>query len=161
MIADQTIALDGPLTSLDYPVHLWRIRFRDAQKIQDVDLPYQPDGVAGIDDLQPVQKPLACGGAFRYIKTVNLNVRPVYRWLEGRVRAHVLLCVLAYYLEWHMRQRLAPMLFDDTDKEDAEALRRSVVAQAQRSKAGVRKETTGRTPSRARARINHSSSMRT
>jgi transposase len=84
--------------------------------------------------------------AFRCIKTVDLNVRPVHHWLEGRVRAHVLLCMLAYYLEWHMRQCLAPMLFDDTDKEEAEALRSSVVAQAQRSKAAVRKQTTGRTP---------------
>jgi hypothetical protein len=81
--------------------------------------------------------------AFRCIKTVELNVRPVH-WLEGRVRAHVFLCMLAYYLEWHMRQRLAPMLFDDTDPD--EALRRSVVAPAQRSKAAVRKQTTGATP---------------
>ena len=84
--------------------------------------------------------------AFRCIKTVDLNVRPVYHWLEGRVRAHVFLCMLAYYLEWHMRQRLAPMLFDDTDKDEAEALRSSVVAQAQRSKVAVRKQTTGVTP---------------
>jgi Transposase DDE domain len=84
--------------------------------------------------------------AFRCIKTVDLNVRPVYHWLEGRVRAHVFLCMLAYYLEWHMRQRLAPMLFDDTDTDEAEALRRSVVAPAQRSKAAVRKQTTGMTP---------------
>ena len=84
--------------------------------------------------------------AFRCIKTVDLNVRPVYHWLEDRVRAHVLLCMLAYYLEWHMRQCLAPMLFDDTDKEEAEALRSSVVAQAQRSKAAVKKQTTGMTP---------------
>jgi len=84
--------------------------------------------------------------AFRCIKTVDLHVRPVYHWLEGRVRAHVFLCMLAYYLEWHMRQRLAPMLFDDTDKEAAEAQRKSVVAQAQRSKAAVKKQTTGLTP---------------
>jgi DDE family transposase len=84
--------------------------------------------------------------AFRCIKTVDLNVRPVYHWLEGRVRAHVFLCMLAYYLEWHMRQCLAPMLFDDADKDEAEALRRSVVAQAQRSKAAVKKQTTGATP---------------
>jgi transposase len=84
--------------------------------------------------------------AFRCIKTVDLHVRPVYHWLEGRVRAHVFLCMLAYYLEWHMRQRLAPMLYDDTDKEEAEAQRRSVVAQAQRSKAAVKKQTTGMTP---------------
>jgi transposase len=86
--------------------------------------------------------------AFRCIKTVDLHVRPVYHWLEGRVRAHGLLCMLAYYLEWHMRQCLAPMLFDDTDKAEAEALRRSVVTQAQRSKAAVKKQTTGMTPDR-------------
>jgi transposase len=84
--------------------------------------------------------------AFRCIKTVDLNVRPVYHRLADRVRAHVFLCMLAYYLEWHMRQCLAPMLFDDTDKEEAAALRSSVVAQAQRSKAAVKKQTTGMTP---------------
>ena len=83
--------------------------------------------------------------AFRCIKTVDLQVRPVYHWLVGRVRAHVFLCMLAYYLEWHMRQRLAPMLYDDTDKEVAEALRSSVVAKVERSPAAVTKQTTGRT----------------
>ena len=81
--------------------------------------------------------------AFRCIKTVDLQVRPVRHWLADRVRAHVFLCMLAYYLEWHLRQRLAPMLFDDTDKQAAEALRASVVAQAQRSPAALRKQTTG------------------
>jgi Transposase DDE domain len=84
--------------------------------------------------------------AFRCIKTVDLQVRPVYHWLADRVRAHVFLCMLAYHLEWHMRQRLAPMLFDDTDKNAAEALRTSVVAQAHRSPAAVTKQTTGLTP---------------
>lgn len=71
--------------------------------------------------------------AFRCIKTVDLQVRPVHHWLAGRVRAHVFLCMLAYYLEWHMRQKLAPLLFDDTDKDAAEAARKSVVGKAQRS----------------------------
>jgi transposase len=84
--------------------------------------------------------------AFRCIKTVDLHVRPVYHWLAERVRAPVFLCMLAYYVEWHMRQLLAPMLFDDTDKEAAEAQRRSVVAQAPRSKAAVKKQATGVTP---------------
>ncbi len=84
--------------------------------------------------------------AFRCIKTVDLQVRPVYHWLADRVRAHVLLCMLAYYLEWHMRQSLAPMLFEDTDKQAAEALRTSVVAPAQRSPAAVQKQTTKLTP---------------
>jgi transposase len=82
---------------------------------------------------------------FRCIKTVDLHVRPVYHWLEDRVRGHVFLCMLAYYLEWHMRQKLAPMLFDDTDKQEAEARRKSVVAQARRSKAATKKQTTGLT----------------
>jgi transposase len=84
--------------------------------------------------------------AFRCIKTVDLHVRPIYHWLADRVRAHVFLCMLAYYLEWHMRQKLAPMLFDDTDKQAAEAARPSVVASAQRSQAAIRKQTTGYTP---------------
>jgi hypothetical protein len=54
--------------------------------------------------------------------------------------------MLAYYLEWHMRQCLAPMLFDDADKAEAEARRSNVVAQAQRSKTAVKKQTTGVTP---------------
>src|ERR1700731_4289997 len=83
--------------------------------------------------------------AFRCIKTVDLQVRPVHHWLAERVRAHVFLCMLAYYLEWHMRQRLAPMLFDDTDKDAAKARRTSGVAQPQRSPAAVRKQTTGLT----------------
>jgi transposase len=83
--------------------------------------------------------------AFRCIKTVDLHVRPVYHRLADRVRAHVFLCMLAYYLEWHMRQRLAPMLFDDTDKAAAEAIRSSVVATAQRSPAAVDKQITGLT----------------
>jgi DDE family transposase len=84
--------------------------------------------------------------AFRCIKTVDLQVRPVHHWLAERVRAHVFLCMLAYYLEWHMRQKLAPLLFDETDKDAAEALRASIVAQAQRSPAAVAKQTTGMTP---------------
>jgi Transposase DDE domain len=84
--------------------------------------------------------------AFRCIKTVDLQLRPIYHWLADRVRAHVFLCMLAYYLEWHMRHSLAPMLFEDTDKQAAEALRTSVVAPAQRSLAAVQKHTTKLTP---------------
>jgi hypothetical protein len=83
--------------------------------------------------------------AFRCLKTVDLHIRPVHHWLAGRVRAHVFLCMLAYYVEWHMRRKLAPLLFDDTDKEAAEAARASIVAAAQRSPAAIRKQTTGRT----------------
>jgi transposase len=93
---------------------------------------------------------------FRCIKTVDLHIRPVYHWLEDRVRAHVFLCILAYYLEWHMRQKLAPMLFHDTNREEAETQRRSVVVQTQRSKAAVNKQTTGLTENGLPERSFHS-----
>ncbi|OIP10573.1 MAG: hypothetical protein AUK49_03755 [Betaproteobacteria bacterium CG2_30_68_42] len=51
--------------------------------------------------------------AFRSIKTLDLNVRPVFHYNETRVRAHVFLCMLAYYVEWHMCARLKPVLFDE------------------------------------------------
>jgi hypothetical protein len=81
--------------------------------------------------------------AFRCLKTVDLQIRPVHHWLANRVRAHVFLCMLAYYLEWHMRQKLAPLLFDETDKAAAAAARESIVAQARRSPAAKKKQTTG------------------
>jgi hypothetical protein len=83
--------------------------------------------------------------AFRSYKTVDLRVRPIYHYLAHRVRAHVLLCMLAYYVEWHMRQALAPMLFDDDDKAAAEAQRASVVAPAQPSAKARRKASRPRT----------------
>jgi Transposase DDE domain len=84
--------------------------------------------------------------AFRCLKTVDLRVRPIHHWLEERVRAHVFLCMLAYYVEWNMRSRLAPMLYDDDDREAAEALRDSPVAKAQRSPKALAKSATGQTP---------------
>ena len=83
--------------------------------------------------------------AFRSLKTVDLYVRPIGHRLTERVRAHVFLCMLAYYVEWHMRQALAPLLFDDDDKATAEAQRGSVVAPAQRSPRGRRKAQTQQT----------------
>ena len=66
--------------------------------------------------------------AFRSLKTVDLQVRPVFHWNAQRVRAHVFLCMLAYYVEWHMRETLKPMLFDDEYLELARATRPSPVA---------------------------------
>ena len=83
--------------------------------------------------------------AFRSIKTVDLEIRPIHHRLSDRVRAHVLLCMLAYYLEWHMRQALAPILFDDHQRAEAAATRSSIVAPAQRSNAARRKAATKRT----------------
>lgn len=84
--------------------------------------------------------------AFRTMKMVDLKVRPIYHRLEGRVRAHVFLCMLAYCVEWQMRQALAPMLFDDHDKPAAEVGRASVVQKAQRSEAAKKKASTKQTP---------------
>ena len=80
--------------------------------------------------------------AFRCLKTVDLKIRPIFHYLEGRVRTHVFLCMLAYYVEWHMRQRLEPMLFDDDDKQTAEQLRTSPVKAAQVSLCAQRKAQT-------------------
>ena len=73
--------------------------------------------------------------AFRSLKTVDLEVRPVFHWTAPRVRGHVLLCMLAYYVEWHMRQRLAPLLFDEHDPAAGEAQRASPVQKAKPSPA--------------------------
>jgi hypothetical protein len=83
--------------------------------------------------------------ACRCLKTVDLHVRPICHWLGDRVRADVVLGMLACYLEWHLRQRLAPMLFDDTDQATAEASRTSVAAAARRSEAAISKQTAGMT----------------
>ena len=83
--------------------------------------------------------------AFRSLKTVDVHLRPIFHWTTPRVRAHVLLCMLAYHVEHHMRARLAPMLYDETDHEAAAALRASIVAKAERSEAARRKQTTGLT----------------
>jgi len=132
-------------------------RFSFARKTDEITVEAALDGLyvvrtslpaAALDDTATVRSYKSLSlveRAFRCIKTVDLQIRPVYHWLADRVRAHVFLCMLAYYLEWHMRQRLAPMLYDDTDKDAAEVQRSSIVAKAERSPAAVTKQTTGRT----------------
>lgn len=80
--------------------------------------------------------------AFRSLKTVDLQVRPVFHWNAQRVRAHVFLCMLAYYVEWHMRETLKPMLFDDEYIDLARAARPSPVAKARRSDQAKAKDAT-------------------
>ena len=70
--------------------------------------------------------------AFRSLKTIDLKVRPIHQRLESRVRSHIFICMLAYYVEWHMRQAWAPLLFADT--EQADKATRDPVAPAKRSK---------------------------
>ena len=71
--------------------------------------------------------------AFRSLKTVDLHVRPIFHWNEARVRAHVFLCMLAYYVEWQMRQALKPMLHDDEELELQRKRRTNPVAPTPRS----------------------------
>ena len=105
-----------------------------------------PAAVLGSADTVRAYKSLArVERAFRSLKTVDLEIRPVFHWAAPRVRAHVFLCLLAYHLECHLRQALAPLLFDDHDPDAAEAKRSSPVAKAKPSPAARRKAQTKRT----------------
>ena len=83
--------------------------------------------------------------AFRTMKTGHIEVRPIHHRRPERVRAHVFVCMLAYYVVWHMRRALAPLLFQDDDPVGAEKERPSVVAPAQRSPRAERKAATKHT----------------
>ena len=91
------------------------------------------DAVRSYKDLARVER------AFRALKSVDLQIRPVHHWVEPRVRAHVFLCMLAYYIEWHLREAWAPILFHDHDREAAEQARASPVAAIEISEAAKRK----------------------
>jgi hypothetical protein len=78
--------------------------------------------------------------AFRSMKTVDLEIRPIRHWMASRVRAHVFLCMLAYHAEWHLRQALAPLLFHDTDLDAARAERSSPVASTEPSETAKSKK---------------------
>jgi len=91
------------------------------------------EAVKAYKDLSKVER------AFRSLKTVDLRIRPIFHRLPHRVRCHVFLCMLAYYVEWHMRSALAPILFDDHEKEEADRLRESIVAPSQVSPAAKQK----------------------
>jgi len=105
----------------------------------------QPDVLSSEDAVRAYKDLAKVERAFRSMKTVDLKVRPIYHWLDERIRGHVFLCMLAYYVEWHMRQQLAPILFDDHQRTEAEQSRDSVVAPAPRSRAAHRKDFEKRT----------------
>jgi transposase len=83
--------------------------------------------------------------AFRSLKTTQLELRPLYVYSAEHVRGHVFLCMLAYYLEWHLRRRLAPLLFEDSERAAAQAQRGSPVEPAQVSPAAQAKAASKRT----------------
>ncbi len=93
-----------------------------------------PDVVRSYKSLSDVER------AFRSLKTVDLEIRPIHHRLADRVRAHIFLCMLAYYVEWHMREAWRPLLFADEDLE-AKATR-DPVAPAKRSEAAEAKAVT-------------------
>jgi hypothetical protein len=89
------------------------------------------DAVRGYKLLSGVER------AFRSIKTVDLKVRPIHHHLEGRVRAHIFPCMLAYYVEWHLLEAWRELLFSDEDTKAKQS--RDPVAPARRSDAALRK----------------------
>ncbi len=106
-----------------------------------------PQDVLGAEQTVRAYKDLAkVERAFRCMKTVDLHVRPIHHRLEARVRAHVFLCMLAYYVEWHLRQAWAPLLFAEDDPEGAARRRGSPVKPAQRSASAEAKALEKKTP---------------
>lgn len=83
--------------------------------------------------------------AFRCMKGVDLLVRPIRHRTEHRVPAHIFLCVLAYYVEWHMRRALAPILFED-DQLETERTRRDPIRPAEPTASAKTKKATHTTP---------------
>jgi hypothetical protein len=96
------------------------------------------EAVQAYKDLARVER------AFRSLKTVDLEIRPIRHWTAPRVRAHVFLCMLAYHVEWHLRDALAPLLFHDTELAAARAERPSTVARTEPSEAAKAKKATKR-----------------
>jgi len=89
------------------------------------------DAVRYYKDLAKVEK------AFRALKSIDLAVRPIYHYLEKRVRAHIFLCMLAYYVQWHMKEAWREMMFSDEDQQAKKT--RDPVAPAKRSPKALEK----------------------
>ena len=137
-----------------YKLHIEEDRFRYERKPESIEREKELDGIYVIrtnvkaealsspDVVRSYKQLSHVERAFRSLKTVDLKVRPIHHRLEDRVRAHVFLCMLAYYVEWHMRRKLAPLLFEDHQKEAAKDRRESIVKPAQRSQSADRKAAT-------------------
>src|SRR5271157_39031 len=102
------------------------------------------DHMAAAETVQAYKDLSRVERAFRSLKSVDLDIRPIRHWTADRVRAHVFLCMLAYHVEWHLRQLLAPLLFHDTDLATAKAERTSPVAPTEPSDAVKVKKATKR-----------------
>lgn len=140
-----------------YRIHIDEDGFRYERKAESMEREKKLDGIYVIrtnvpaaampatDVVRSYKQLSGVERAFRSLKTVDLHVRPIHHRLADRVRAHVFLCMLAYYVEWHMRQKLAPLLFDDHEKAAAQVQRESIVKAAKRSPAAERKALTKQT----------------
>lgn len=136
--------------SIDDGLLRWSLRTESIQREADLDGIYvirtsergaawsPADTVRRYKSLAQVER------AFRSLKGADLRIRPIFHRTPDHVRAHIFLCLLAYYVEWHMRQRLAPLLFDD-EELPAGRLRRDPVAPATASPSAQRKKRLHRT----------------
>jgi transposase len=110
-----------------YQIHIEEDGFRYARRAESIEREKKLDGIYVIRTNVPTESMPASDvvrsykqlsgveRAFRSLKTVDLHVRPIHHRLADRVRTHVFLCMLAFYVEWHMRNKLAPLLFEDHD----------------------------------------------
>jgi len=95
------------------------------------------DRCSAADTVRRYKRLVLVEQAYRSMKTIDLKTRPIRHHTEDRVRAHIFLCTLAYYVEWHMREAWRPLLFCDEDQEAKKT--RHPVAPAKRSKAALKK----------------------
>jgi transposase len=140
-----------------FEVHMEEDRFSYHRNLEKIEAEARLDGLYVIrssvprdlldaDQLVQAYKDLGrVERAFRSLKTMNLKIRPIFHRLEDRVRAHAFLCMLAYYVEWHMRKKWAPVLFEEENVEEGRAMRTSVVAPAVRSPQAQQKDHTKQT----------------
>ena len=136
--------------TIDDGVFVWARREATIRREADLDGIYvvrtsePPDRLSAPDAVRTYKRLLLVERAFRCLKGVDLLVRPIFHRTEDHVRAHVLLCMLAYHVEWHMREAWAPLLFQE-EQLDRQRQQRDPVAPAQPSPAARHKKSTRRT----------------
>ena len=102
------------------------------------------DQMNSVETVQTYKSLSVVEQAFRSYKTIDLKVRPIYHYKDSRVKAHIFLCLLAYYVEWHMRKLLAPLLFDDLDYLKPVTTSESIVTSSHPSVMAIKKANTKR-----------------
>jgi transposase len=136
--------------TIDDGLFVWARREASIRREADLDGIYvvrtsePPDRLSAPDAVRTYKRLLLVERAFRCLKGVDLLVRPIFHRTEDHVRAHVLLCMLAYYVEWHMREAWAPLLFQE-EQLDQQRQQRDPVAPAQPSPSARHKKSTRRT----------------